>query len=84
MGDDGAGNPGAVPIDRFAGDDGVERIRDHAGQFGMGRVDAGIDHRDQDIVALGERMRLRQLQLGQRILRGITHGGRRGLRRLLL
>ena len=35
-------------------------------------VDAGIDHRNQHIVAFGERVRLRQMQLGEFVLRGIA------------
>ena len=41
---------------------------------GCDGVDAGIDHRDQHIVAFGERMRLRQPQLGEFVLRGIAFG----------
>ena len=54
---------------------------DHALQFGMAEVDAGIDHRDQHLVAGGERVRLVQPQLGERVLRRIAGGRQRARRR---
>ncbi len=47
----------------------------------MGGVDAGIDHRDQHLVALGERVRLRQAELVGRILPWTLRDGLLGRRR---
>ena len=66
---DHARDAGAVRM-RLVGRAGrIERRRDDARKIGMGRIDRGVDHRDQHMLALGERMRLRQVQLGERILR---------------
>ena len=50
----------------------IEDSCDRAGQFGMLDIDAGIDHRNQHIVAFGEGVRLRQMQPGEFILRRVT------------
>ena len=52
----------------------VERADDRARQFGMTEVDAGIDHRDQHPVAVGERVRLADAELGERVLRRVAAG----------
>ena len=46
----------------------VERARNRARQFGMADIDAGIDHRDLDLLAGRERLRFGQTQLCQRVL----------------
>ncbi len=52
----------------------VVSFRNGAGQLGMIGVHAGIDHRHQHLVALGEPVRLRQPQLGEFVLRGVAFG----------
>ena len=71
MGDDRTGNAGAVNMRTFAAAERVEVVGDRIGEFGMFGVDTGIDHRDGDVHAAGERMRLRQPKLGDGILRGV-------------
>ena len=56
----------------------VERAGNRALEFGMAEVDAGVDHRDQDLVAVGKSVRLADAKLGERILRGIAGRGPRG------
>ena len=72
MGDDGAGHsvPCSSGFSRLP--DGIERGGDRAAEIGMGGVDLRIDHGDQharagrDLVGFGE------VQLGDRVLRGIA------------
>ena len=71
-GGDGAGDRGAVRVRLLGLAQRIERAGDHAAQLGMPGVHAGIDHRDQDVVALGQAVRLLQPQLGQRVLRRIA------------
>jgi hypothetical protein len=78
VGDDGACDRGAVRMRPLVGIERVETIRDHAPELGMSEVDAGIDHRDQHLFALGELMRLPQPELGQRILRRVAFADPRG------
>ena len=47
----------------------------------MAEVDAGIDHRDQHLVAGGERVRLADAKLGERVLRRIADRRERSRRR---
>ena len=74
---DRAGNAGAVDMRTFLAAERIEIVRDRIGKFGMRGVDAGIDHRNGDVHAAGQRMRLRQPKLRDRILRGIALGQRR-------
>ena len=71
---DRAGNAGAVDMRAFLAAERVEAVGDRIGEFRMFGVDAGIDHRNGDVHAAGERMRLRQSKLRDRILRGIALG----------
>lgn len=50
----------------------VEMIGDGIGEFGMLGVDAGVDHGNRDVGSVRQRMRLRQAEFCQRILRGIA------------
>ena len=74
MGDDRSRDGSAVGMRLLAGADRVEAFCDHALELGMGGIDAGIDHRDQHLLALGERVGLRQAKLGEGILPGIAFG----------
>ena len=71
---DRAGDRGAVLMRLLRLAERVERADDHARKLGMAEVDAGIDHRDQDRVAVGERVRLADAELGERVLRRIAAG----------
>jgi len=84
MGDDGACDRGAVRMRLLVGVERVETIHDHARELGMSEVDAGIDHRDQHLVALSELVRLPQAQLGRRVLPRVALAEERGGRRLAL
>ena len=69
---DRARDGGAMRMRRLGRIEQVVSVGNHAGKFRMRRIDAGIDHRDQHLIALGETMRERQPQLAERILRGIA------------
>ena len=69
---DQSGDGGAVLVRRRRCIECVVALHDRAGQFRMRGVDPGIDHRHQYLVAAGERMCLRQPQLGKFILRVIA------------
>ena len=74
MSRDRAGDGGAVLVRLLRLAERVEGAGDHARKFGMAEVDAGIDHRDQHRVAVGERVRLADAELGERVLRRIAAG----------
>ena len=78
MGDDGAGDCGAVCMRLLFGVERVVAIHDRARELGMSQVDAGIDYRDQHLLALGELVSLPQAELRQRILPGVAIGDQRG------
>ena len=67
---DRAGNAGAVDMRAFLAAERIEAVGDRIGKFRMFDVDAGVDHGNGDVHAAGQRMRLRQSKLGDRILRG--------------
>ena len=52
----------------------IERTGDRAGELGVVSVDAGIDDRHQDVIALCEGMCLWQAQFGELVLRGVACG----------
>jgi hypothetical protein len=79
MSGNGASNAGAVDMGAFLAAERVERIGNRIGEFGVTGVDAGVDHGDRHIHAVGQHVRLRQLEFRDRILRGITFGGRPGV-----
>ncbi len=80
MGRDQAGDGGAVIVGFLAAVFGrrqcVETGGDAPGQFRMIGIDAGVDHRHQHVIAHGESVRLRQMQLGEQILRLAAFAGR--------
>lgn len=76
---DGARDAGAEDVRTFLGSKRVEGVGDGVRKFRVFDVDAGIDHRNRDIGAMGERMRLRQPQFRKRILRRIALERCRGL-----
>ena len=65
---DRAGHAGAVRMRPLVVGRGIETGGDRAGEIGMRSIDLGIDHRDQDAVALCQAMRLGQIELLRRIL----------------
>jgi len=78
VGRDQAGDGGAVFMRRKWLSQRVVGLSDRAGEIGVIDVHARVDDGDQYLVALGERMRLRQMQLGEFVLRGVAFLGRRG------
>ena len=74
MRDDRTRNAGAVNMRPFPAAERIEAVRDRVGKFGMPDVDAGIDHRDGDVGAMGQPVRLRQTKFRERILGGIALG----------
>ena len=84
MGRDQAGDSGAMLVRRHRW---PTRCRatffgDGASQLGMIGIDAGVHDRHRHVVALGEGVRLRQMQLGEFVLCGVAFG--HGLRFILL
>ncbi len=55
---DRAGNASAVHMRCLAGAERIETVGHGASEFGMTRIDAGVDHGDQHVGAARERMRL--------------------------
>ena len=55
MAGDDAGDRGAVAVRPLARVERIEALLDHAGERRMVEVDAGIDHRDQHLVAARQR-----------------------------
>ena len=72
VGRDRASDGGAVLVRRRRFSDRVKGADDDTRKLGMTEVDAGIDHRDQHSLAGGERMRLADAKLAERILRGVA------------
>ena len=68
---DGAGHAGAVRVRRRGGAERVELADEHAGEIGMLRVDFGIDHSHDHVVAIGELVRFQKMQLGNDVLLGV-------------
>ena len=82
MGRDQAGDGGAMLVWRHRRRQGVVGLRGRANQLGMIGIDAGVDDRHRHVVAFGEGVRLRQMQLGEFVLRSVAFG--RCLRLILL
>src|SRR5262245_16903612 len=68
----------------FSSESSASKLSTTMPELGMSEVDAGVDHRDQHLVALGELMRLPQAQLRQRVLSRVALAERRGGWRLAL
>src|SRR5581483_1328841 len=64
--------PGAVNMRSLLGAERVETVDDRAGKLRMPGVDPGIDDGNPDALAMRQRMRFRQMQLGKRILCSIA------------
>ena len=69
---DRAGHAGAVRMRVVVDAGGVVAVGDGAGEIGMRAVDLGIDHRDRDVVARGDAVRVGEPQLLGHVLAGIA------------
>ena len=74
MGDDRPGDAGAMHMRTILAVECIEARGNRTGEFRMIGVDSGIDHRNGDVAAVRQRMRFRQPQLCQRILRRVAFG----------
>ncbi len=71
---DRAGDAGAVDMRTFLAAERVEAISNRVRKLRMLEVDSGIDHRNGDVGAVGQRMCLGQSKFCKRVLRGIAFG----------
>jgi hypothetical protein len=73
---DDAGNRGTMGVDLRAGPERIQVSGKRGRDLGMGRVHAGIDHRDRNPVARRDLVRFGEAQLGARILQSGHRAGR--------